>query len=88
MKNKKQIKKIIIKYLEDNFFYDAIKIKDHDSLTKGGYVDSIGMLSFIDFLSKEFNIEIPDSMLTPSNLDSIKSSTMLVEKLMIKNGKD
>ncbi len=77
-----KIKNTIRTYLEKNFIYDDSKnFSDTESLTKSGFVDSIGLIEFIDFLSNKFKIKIPDNELNPKNLDSIEAAAKLVKRL-------
>ena len=77
-----KIKKIIREYLQKNFIYDEdIIFSDTESLTKSGYVDSIGLIEFIDFLSETFKVKIPDKELIPENLDTIKAAAKLIKRL-------
>ncbi|OPY20193.1 MAG: hypothetical protein A4E23_01096 [Methanomethylovorans sp. PtaU1.Bin073] len=76
------IKTTIVNYLKDNSFMDKnAKLTDTDSLTQSGIIDSIGLLELLDFLSEKYSIEIPEDMLIPENLDSLKGLTNLVTKL-------
>lgn len=85
---KEKIQQKITEYLYERFIYDKDKsFQSTDSLTKSGYIDSIGIIEFIDFITKTFEVEIPDSELTPENLDSIGAATSLVVRL-IENGKN
>jgi acyl carrier protein len=76
------IKTTIVNYLKDNSFMDKnAKLTDTDSLTQSGIIDSIGLLELLDFLSEKYSIEIPEDLLIPENLDSLKGLTNLVTKL-------
>jgi acyl carrier protein len=50
---------------------DWTKISDDDSLLNEGVFDSIGMIEFLSFIEKEFNIKVGTDDLTPDNFDSI-----------------
>ena len=77
-----QIKNSIIDYLKANSFMDKdIHLKDSDSLTQNGIIDSIGLLELIDYISETYSIEIPEDMLTPENFDSLQGITDLITKL-------
>ena len=82
VEEKKTIEEKITKYIYSNFIYDSsIKFNNNKSLTKSGYVDSMGIIEIIDFITNTFNIDIPDSELTPKNLDTIEGCVNLVLKL-------
>ncbi|WP_370573049.1 phosphopantetheine-binding protein [Methanomethylovorans sp.] len=76
------VKTSIVNYLKDNSFMDKnAKLEDTDSLTQSGIIDSIGLLELLDFISEKYSIEIPEDMLTPENLDSLKGLTNMVTNL-------
>jgi len=77
-----QIKSSIVDYLMANSFMDKdVQLKDSDSLTQNGIIDSIGLLELIDYISETYSIEIPEDMLTPENFDSLQGITDLITKL-------
>ncbi|MDD3248645.1 MAG: acyl carrier protein [Methanosarcina sp.] len=76
------IKNSIVDYLMANSFMDKdVQLKDSDSLTQNGIIDSIGLLELIDYISETYSIEIPEDMLTPENFDSLQGITDLITKL-------
>ncbi len=76
------IKNDILDYLKDSSFMDAnIGLKDNDSLTQNGIMDSIGLLELMDYICEQYSIEIPEDMLTPENFDSLQGITDLIVKL-------
>ena len=76
------IKTTIVNYLKDNSFMDKnANLTDTDSLTQSGIIDSIGLLELLDYISEKYSIEIPEDMLIPENLDSLKGLTNMVTKL-------
>jgi acyl carrier protein len=77
-----QIKNGILDYLKDNSFMErGTVLKDSDSLTQNGIIDSIGLLELIDYICETYSIEIPEDMLTPENFDSLKGITDLITRL-------
>ncbi|WP_406656887.1 acyl carrier protein [Methanolobus sp. ZRKC2] len=77
-----QIREDIIDFLKGQSFMDSdTQFTDHDSLTKAGIIDSIGLLGLLDHISERYSIEIPEDMLTPDNLDSLQGITDLIVKL-------
>lgn len=77
-----QIKKCLIGYLKANSFMDKdYQLKDSDSLTQNGIIDSIGLLELIDYIAEEYSIEIPEDMLTPENFDTLQGISNLILKL-------
>lgn len=77
-----QIKIDIIDYLKSNSFMDNdSSLKDNDSLTQNGIIDSIGLLELMDYICDKYSIEIPEDMLTPENFDSLQGITNMINKL-------
>ena len=77
-----QIKIDIIDYLKSNSFMDNNNsLKDSDSLTQNGIIDSIGLLELMDYICDKYSIEIPEDMLTPENFDSLQGITNMINKL-------
>ena len=56
-------------------------LKDSDSLTQNGIIDSIGLLELIDYISEKYSIEIPEDMLTPENFDTLQGISDMIYKL-------
>ncbi|OIO41882.1 acyl carrier protein [Candidatus Pacearchaeota archaeon CG10_big_fil_rev_8_21_14_0_10_35_219] len=78
-----KIRQKVEKFIKKTFLLGEEGNLPHDkSLTKGEIVDSIGIIELIDFISSEFNITIPDNLLTPENLDSIESIVKLIKKIL------
>lgn len=77
-----QIKIDIIDYLKSNSFMDNNNsLKDSDSLTQNGIIDSIGLLELMDYICDKYSIEIPEDMLTPEYFDSLQGITNMINKL-------
>ncbi len=77
-----QIKDCIIDYLKVNSFMDKdTHLKDNDSLTQNGIIDSIGLLELIDYIVEKYSIEIPEDMLTPENFDTLQGISSMIYKL-------
>jgi acyl carrier protein len=82
MKFMGQIMDDIIDYLKSNSFMDNdSSLKDNDSLTQNGIIDSIGLLELMDYICEKYSIEIPEDMLTPENFDSLQGITNMINKL-------
>ncbi len=61
---------------------DKISLKDTDSLTDTGVIDSIILLQLVDFLENKYKVEIPLEMLTPENFDTLDGINRSVSTLM------
>lgn len=61
-------------FIVNNFYLtDASSLSDDSSLLREGVVDSTGVLEVINFLEREFGIQIRDEEMLPDNLDSISN---------------
>jgi acyl carrier protein len=65
----------------EGFLNDKISLRDDDSLTETGVIDSIILLQLVDFLENKYKIEIPVEMLTPENFDTLAGINQSVMKL-------
>ncbi len=61
---------------------DKISLKDNDSLTDTGVIDSIILLQLVDFLENKYKVEIPLEMLTPENFDTLDGINRSVTTLL------
>lgn len=76
------VKNDILYYLKSNSFMDEnTNLKDNDSLTQNGIIDSIGLLELMDYICEKYSIEIPEDMLTPENFDSLQGIVNMITKL-------
>ncbi|MCX6142771.1 MAG: acyl carrier protein [Ignavibacteriales bacterium] len=50
---------------------DGVNLKYDTNLFDAGIVDSAGLISFLCFIEKEFDVNIPDEDLVPENFVSI-----------------
>ena len=77
--------KDIMDFLKRQGFLDKkTTLKENDSLSETGLIDSITLLELIDFLEEKYNIQIPLEMITPENFDTLAGISQTVMKL--KNG--
>ena len=61
-------------FIVENFLFgDDENLNNDTSFLDEGIVDSTGILELVDFLEKEFSIQITDEELIPDNLDSINT---------------
>ena len=80
MKNKEEIKKEIRNYILQESLSDSNTIKDHTLIFDTGLLDSMGLLFLVEFLNDNFQIEVNDEELNPTNFESINSITTFLEK--------
>ena len=70
------IKRFILKDIMRN---EKFKLKDEDSLIKGGLIDSWSLAQVGLFLEDEYGFSVPDSDLTADNMDSVEMIARYVE---------
>jgi acyl carrier protein len=81
----KEIHDTILRFLRNEGFLDEkISLRETDSLSETGVIDSITLLQLIDFLEQKYSIHIPVEMITPENFDTLAGISHSVMKL--KNG--
>lgn len=71
------------RFVIDNFMYGRdCQFRDEDSFLELGIIDSSGLLELVNFLEKQYGIQIEEADLVPENLDSVAQVTrFLQEKL-------
>ncbi|MBI3805578.1 MAG: acyl carrier protein [Nitrospirae bacterium] len=69
-------------FIIENFLYGekTAVLKDDDSLSEKGIVDSTGVLELISYVETEFEIAVNDEEIVPENFDSIANLTRYVQK--------
>jgi acyl carrier protein len=76
------ITKDILQFLKSRGFLDGKKsVREHESLTETGVIDSIGLLQLVDYLESKYKIEIPMEMITPENFDTLAGISQSVINL-------
>lgn len=81
----KDIQREIREFLKtQGFLNEKISLRENDSLSETGVIDSITLLQLVDFLESKYKIEIPVEMITPENFDTLAGISQSVMKL--KNG--
>jgi acyl carrier protein len=64
----------ILKFLYDDSLKEEFEDLDNDdSLLELGIIDSFKMLELIDYIQKEFGIDIDEDDMLPENFDSINA---------------
>jgi acyl carrier protein len=78
------IKQDIMHFLKSRKFVDTdTELKDDESLTGTGIIDSIGILDIIDYMENNYSIKIPVELIIPENFDTLNGMERLV--LQLKN---
>tara|TARA_R110000751_G_scaffold210384_1_gene314129 strand:+ start:42887 stop:43135 length:249 start_codon:yes stop_codon:yes gene_type:complete len=75
IETKSKIKDYIIK----STLADTKNIEDDTLIFETGLLDSMGLLFLIEFLMEEFEVEVTDEELLPSNFESINSIIHFIE---------
>ena len=61
------------KFITENLLFseDDLSLSDDDSLIAQGVIDSTGIMELVDFVAREFHLEIPVTDINQHNFDSI-----------------
>ena len=75
-----EVEKELRDYVVGNFLFgrDDPSLRNGDSLTERGVVDSTGVLELIQHLETDYGIRVEDDELVPDNLDSISNLARFV----------
>lgn len=60
-------------FAENNYIKNGQTIGEKDSLIENGILDSVKMLSLIDFIEEFFGIQVDEDELIPEHFDSISA---------------
>ena len=69
-------------FIAENFLLsrDESLLKDADSLTDRGILDSTGALELVAHLQERYGVTVQDDELHPDNLDSIEKISAFIER--------
>ena len=69
-------------FIVENFLLsrDASLLRDSDSLTEQGILDSTGALELVTHLEERYGVTVQDEELHPDNLDSIDKIAAFIER--------
>lgn len=59
---------------------EGFQLQDSDQLIETGIIDSMGIISLLEFLETEFAIQIDSDELVPENLETVEVISELVGK--------
>lgn len=78
MEQQRRIKQFVLQ----NFLFseDESALGDHDSLIRGGIVDSTGIHELILFLEESYRISVSPDEMIPAHFDSIDSVNQFVTR--------
>lgn len=76
------MKEIILKYIQTQLLdeTDGIELEENDDLLGSGIIDSMGVMSLINFLENQFDIQIPPQDLIIENFMSVNAITNYLSK--------
>lgn len=67
-----QVKLEVRSFITDNFLFGQDgKFTDEDSFLENGLIDSMGILTLVDFVSEKYRIVVADEDILPENWDSV-----------------
>ncbi len=72
-----EIKRHIIVALIKN--PDLLVLEDNYPLIERGVIDSLGMLSLLEFVERKFSVQIGDAEITPENFETPLAISKLIE---------
>ena len=73
-------------YLTKNFLpqNSEFEYEENDNLFESGIIDSAGLISFVSYIEKKFNIMIPDEDLLPEHFSSIETIASYIRSRKLK----
>ncbi len=80
MATAKEMKKVILEYVIEEYAEDNEDVGFDTPLISGGLVDSFSMVSLKRFLEMKYQISIPDDKATPEAFDDVNRIVELVQK--------
>ena len=75
-----EIKEFVLDYIQNEYDLPADADTDSFNFLEGGYIDSVGMVSFVMELEDEFGITFDDSELTSPEFGVVGSLVEMIEK--------
>ncbi len=75
-----EIKEQIKDFIADTAMIDKKEIKDDSLIFDEGIFDSMGFLSLINFIEKDFKIKAEDSELLEENFESVNAMLNYISK--------
>jgi acyl carrier protein len=82
MNDTAEIKEQIKDFIAETAMVDKEEVKDETLIFDEGIFDSMGFLSLINFIEKDFNIKAEDSELLEENFESVNAMVKYITKKM------
>jgi len=83
-----EIERELRNFVIDNFLFGQAdeSFSNDDSFLEKGMIDSMGVLTLVDFVKDKYAIAVEDEELIPENWDSVRRITVFVEKKLNSDG--
>ena len=80
----KEIETILWEYIKKNFMphNSDLRFEYDENLLNDGIIDSAGLVSFVDFIEEEFDLQIPEDDLLPEYFSSLTTSADYIRSKM------
>lgn len=75
--NQTDVAATIREFIRDTFFVEDFG--EEDSFLQNGLIDSTGMLELVTFVEGRFELELAETELIPSNLDSVANLVAFID---------
>ena len=75
------VARIVREFVVDNLMFGQVSdhFSDDDSFLENGLIDSIGILTLVEFIRETYGISIEEEELVPENLDSVHRIAVFVQ---------
>jgi|SRR5271157_4547252 len=76
-----QLEQEVRQFVIENFIFgdEASDFSDDDSFLEKGLVDSMGILTLMEFVKEKYSIPVEDEELIPDNWDSVRKIASFVQ---------
>jgi len=80
--NLSEISDSIKNFIAQNMLYadDGFNFPDDVSFLQEGIIDSLGVMQLVEFVTKEFGINVEQREVTPENFDSVGKLTLFIQR--------
>jgi len=78
-----EIKDKVTVYIHEAVYAEKDKVKDDSLVFQEGFIDSMGFMTLITYLEKEFGISTSDADLLEENFESINAISDFVMKKLL-----
>ena len=75
---RKDVQEKVHNYILDTYVTDGGELNDKEMFMTSGLVDSTGVLEVVEWLNKEFGVDVENHEMTPNNLGSVEAITDFV----------